>query len=268
MDLLHKPSFPGAPDVISGVHPIYAMGKGSLRIVKTVITYFIIIVIFIFLFTILRRNWTEILAYSYSISYIFLLFSAVIFALLNIVVHASAWRRIVLFIIPDNHLSRRKFFEIYVYSWFGKYIPGKFMMPLGKVYLGSREGLSAKNLALSSFFELALAGVSMLFASIISLVFLALYVDSLKPIYIFIAFVLALAAFTMLHPAILSKLLNLALRSTKKGEIDKINLFRKWPDDENDYLLSDFNFVREFVLRILRDFLQELGQAVTAYGMF
>jgi glycosyltransferase 2 family protein len=199
------------------------MNKRRQKIIRIAITYFVIIVILFFLILILKRNWTEILAYSYSISYSFLI-AAVIFSLLNIVVLASAWRKIVFYIIPNHHLSRKKLFEIYVYSWFAKYIPGVFMAPLGKVYLGSREGLSAKKLALISFLELALAGVSMLFASIISLVFLAFFVGGLKQAYIIIAIVLALSAFVILHPAILAKILNLALKLSKRKKVDRINL--------------------------------------------
>ncbi|MCH7525572.1 MAG: flippase-like domain-containing protein [Bacteroidetes bacterium] len=61
--------------------------------------------------------------------------------------------------------------KIFFYSQFGKYLPGKIWMIMGKVYLADKYGISKKKVLLSSFIEILASILSGLLLFLISLHF-------------------------------------------------------------------------------------------------
>jgi len=115
-------------------------------------SYIIIGVIFLFLFNSLWINWQKIQEYNFSFNYVYLIFSVLILAV-STVFMALIWRKIIVQLDNSKPIASLRAIKIFVYSMFGKYLPGQIWMPLSRVYLATKEGLSKEILALSILYE-------------------------------------------------------------------------------------------------------------------
>ena len=184
---------------------------------KKPLFYLIVLVIFFFLGKTLFDNWQKVREYQFSFNYFYLIIS-LIFPILTIISFAFIWNRILRILDPQNKISNFKALKIFIYSWFGRYAPGKVLQPLGQVYLGAREGLSPRILTISVVFENVLFVIS---AFLFSLLSLSINFGSQMPgFYYIIGGAIIAGGFVVIHPKIFYPCLNFVLRKFKKAEVD------------------------------------------------
>lgn len=138
------------------------------KIIYKTISYLIILFIFFFLGKGLISNWQKVKGYQFSFNYFYLILSF-LFLSLGIIVHALVWNSILTMLEPEKKVSNSKILKVFIYSWFGKYLPGRAWMYLGRVHLGGREGIDRKNIAVSVAYEIILSTIAMFLFSLIFL---------------------------------------------------------------------------------------------------
>ena len=185
------------------------------KTIYKIASYLIILTIFFFLGKNLFDNWQKVKGYDFSFNYFYLLLSF-FFLFLMIISFALIWNKILRILEPTQKLSNFKAIKIFIYSWLGRYIPGKVWLFLGRVYLGQKEGLNKKNLVIGTAYEIVLSIVSVFLFSIF---FLSIsFGMKVSNFYIIPMLIIPIGLF-LVHPKILYYFSNLFLRKFKNIEI-------------------------------------------------
>lgn len=191
----------------------------SSRVCK-IFSYLIVLLIFFFLIRAFFDNWQKVKDYDFSFNYFYLTFSY-LFLALGISFGVFVWNKVLRMLEPEKRLSFFQAFKIYIYSCFGRYLPGKFWMFAGRVYLGQTHGLPKKPLVISVIYEiiLSIAAGFLLALFLLSIAFGSkLYSLYATPILIIVT------GLIFSHPKILYPSFNLVLRKFKKIEIQPRDL--------------------------------------------
>lgn len=174
----------------------------------------IVLLIFGFMLRTLYLGWEEIVSYDWNLDYLALIIA------FSLMLSASAFYAYLWKLILDRlgtPLSYRKSYRVFFLSQLGRYLPGKVWGILGLVYLSQKEGVSKVISGASVTLQLLLQVVSgiMVFA-----VTLPLWrrMDSMTDLYVL--FVFLAVGLVLLHPALVNRGLNLALRITGQTEMD------------------------------------------------
>lgn len=168
----------------------------------------IVLVIFGLMARTLYLGWQEVVAYQWDLDYPALL-AAFALMLSSTALYAYLWKSILERL--GGTLDYRKSYRIYYLSQLGRYVPGKIWSVLGLVYLSQKEGVSKATSAASVILQLALQIVSgvMVFA-----LTLPLWRGSGAGSGLYGLIVLLPMGLILVHPGVLSKGLNVALRIT------------------------------------------------------
>lgn len=185
------------------------------KIIYKIFSYLTILVIFYFLGKNLISNWQKVKEYDFSFNYLYLLISF-FFLFLGMILFALIWNSILRALDSTKKLSSLKAIKIYIYSWFGKYLPGKVWFFFGRVHLGQKEGLNKKNLIIGTAYEIILSIISIF---LFSLFFLSMSFGMKVPNFYIISILIILIGLLLLHPKILYYFSNLFLRKFKRIEI-------------------------------------------------
>lgn len=185
------------------------------NIIYKIVSYLAILAILFFLSKILFDNWQKVKDYDFSFNYFYLIISFIVL-ILSIISLFLIWNRILRFLEPKQKLSGFKAIKISIYSWFGRYLPGKAWMFLGRIYLGEKEGLSRKTLTLSVVYEIVLSIAS---AFLFALIFIGIAFGARFSEYYAISLVAVVFGFVFVHPRVLHFLVNFVLRKIKKVEM-------------------------------------------------
>ncbi|MBN1756312.1 flippase-like domain-containing protein [bacterium] len=132
----------------------------------------------------------------------------------SIVITSLSWSR-VLFELGEN-MPLVKALQIHSVSQMGRYVPGKFMAPLGKIYLAKKIGIPASTSLVSIIFHTIFVLFSALILFAISLGFLA---RQELPDAIYLGLLLIPLCIIALHPRINSIIINQGLKILKKPPI-------------------------------------------------
>lgn len=160
-------------------------------------------------------NWQKLKEYDFSFDYLYLILS-VLFLALALAGLSWVWNKILKYIKNENNLSNLDALRIYLYSEFGKYLPGKIWTILGRIYLGAKKGISKKDLAVSSFLDVALStGAGLVLGTFFLLIFLGNFFSYLY----FLSVLVALAGLIAAHPRAFYPVFNFVFRRLKKVEI-------------------------------------------------
>lgn len=174
----------------------------------------IVVLILGFMLRTLYLHWEEIVAYDWDLDYLALI---VAFSLMlcTTVIYAYLWKLIVQGL--GTPLDFRKSYRIFYLSQLGRYIPGKVWSILGLVYLSEKEGVSKVISGSSVILQLLLQVIS---GVIIFALTLPLWqnLESMAGLYgLFIFLPLGLV---LLHPALVTRGVSLALRLTGQPGIE------------------------------------------------
>ncbi len=174
----------------------------------------IVVLILGFMLRTLYLDWEEIVAYDWDLDYLALV---VAFSLMlcTTVVYAHLWRLIVQGL--GTPLSFRKSYRIFYLSQLGRYIPGKVWSILGLVYLSEKEGVSKVISGASVILQLLLQVVSGVLVFAVTLPFWW-NLESMPGLYVL--FILLPLGLILLHPAVVTRGVNLALRLTGQPNIE------------------------------------------------
>jgi uncharacterized membrane protein YbhN (UPF0104 family) len=97
----------------------------------------------------------------------------------------------------------------------GKYVPGKIWYMVGRVYVGTKENIDGKRLAVSMVLETCLLLISSSIIFLLSTIISGNY----STLYVSICIALTVLAIIVLYPPILSRITNFILKLFKKREI-------------------------------------------------
>jgi hypothetical protein len=173
-----------------------------------------VLLIFGFLARTLYLDWEEIVAYDWNFDY-FALIVAFSLMLSTSAFYAYLWKMILGRL--GTPLSYRNSYRIFFLSQLGRYIPGKVWSILGLVYLTEKEGVSKVISGASVMLLLMLQVVSGVMVFAVTLPFWE-RIDAVPGLNVLL---LSLpAGLILLHPALVSRGVNLALRLTGQPETE------------------------------------------------
>jgi uncharacterized membrane protein YbhN (UPF0104 family) len=174
----------------------------------------IVLLIFGIMLRTLYLAWEEIVSYDWNLNYLALIIA------FSLMLSSSAFYAYLWKLILDRlgtPLSYRKSYRIFFLSQLGRYFPGKVWSILGLVYLSQKEGVSKVISGASVTLQLLLQVVSGIMVFAITLPFWG-SVDSVTDLHVL--FLFFPAGLILLHPALVSRGLNLALRVTGQAQME------------------------------------------------
>ena len=184
------------------------------KVIRWVLQAILIVVIFYFLAKNLYVNWSEIVEYDWKINYYFLTYSLILLIVVAFLM-ALGWNLILRML--GGRLAHKKALKIFFITDLAKYVPGKIWTMVGKVYLCKKEGVPV---ATTSASVVILPLIQVISGILMFLVFLPFWTktsDFMNKLYLF--FPLIPLGLILLHPAIMTKLLNFVLRKLKQKTI-------------------------------------------------
>jgi len=174
----------------------------------------LVLLIFGFMLRTLYLRWEEIVSYEWNLDYLALIIA------FSLMLSASAFYAYLWKLILHRlgtPLSYRKSYRVFFLSQLGRYLPGKVWGILGLVYLSQKEGVSKVVSGASVTLQLLLQVVSGIMVFAVTLPFWS-RTDSMRDLYVL--FVFLAVGLVLLHPALVNRGLNLALRITGQTEMD------------------------------------------------
>jgi len=199
-----------------------------------IINYLFVLLILFFLSKYLYNNWSQVRGFPILFNYYYLIISFLLL-FISFVGMSFTWYRI-LNIIDKNFFSPFIAFKIYIYSFLGRYVPGKIWTVVGKVYLGSKEGANKKSLAVSSFLDSVL---SLMATSTLGIIFLLVSIDFKFLNIILLPALIVIIGLIFIHPKIFYTIFNFLLKRTKRSKIVKTEF------------LSYYEIIKSLLLYIL-----------------
>jgi hypothetical protein len=191
-----------------GAQGIRRPGWGTIA--RLTIGLGVTVAIFYFLGQNLVSNWNDLRDEELDVQPALLVFSG-FFLLGDILVRSLVWRWLAAHFSDGRTIPLGQTIKMYIYSWTGRYTPGKVAYVIGRFYLGRRAGISAAALVGSMAYEnilLLVAGSALVTLTLLPT--LAIESESVLP-YIALP-VLALGGIIALQPLFLRPGLQFALR--------------------------------------------------------
>ena len=183
---------------------------------KPALKWIIVFGIFLFLGKMVWDNWNQVRGTPFTFRPLPFIFSTLIFAF-SYFIQILAWYLITLKL--KIALSPSDTLRSWFYSQWGKYLPGKIWVFLGRFYLYESKGKSKKDISVALYFEMAtvIAAASLMF--LVALIFF----EEVRPSYIerqsMWLLVLFLSGLISLHPRVFQKILNWTLVQFKREPI-------------------------------------------------
>ena len=170
-------------------------------LLRTSIGLGLIVITFSFLGWSLVSNWSELQAEEIDVKPALLLVSAIPF-IAAIVAQAFIWRLIVSYLDGNERPALSHLPIVFLYSWLGRYVPGKIAYVAGRFFLGRSVGFSMPVLVGSIAYELALLGAAgAAFATVTLLPSIAMESATIWP-YLALPLI-AIGGAVALHPRVL-----------------------------------------------------------------
>lgn len=182
-------------------------------IMKSVIKVLVVLVIFYFLGTALYRNWSQINFRQLHFN-VPLLIVSILFLFIYFLLFVFGWELILKRL--GVSLSFLKAIKIIFYSQIGKYLPGKIWVFVGRIYFCQQLGIPASKIFLSMVLEMALTIIS---GMVIFLVGLSIFPGAQIHINPFFLMIVVVILFSIIHPKVFTRIINIFLHLVKKGPI-------------------------------------------------
>ncbi len=191
------------------------VAQGRKRVTKRILQALLIAVIFYFLARNLYINWSRIIEYDWRINYYFLIFSWILSIAGGFLV-ALGWNLILG--VLGGRLGYRRALKIFFLTDLAKYVPGKVWTMVGKVYLCAKEGIPVPTTSTSVVIQPLIQVISGLLIFLLSLPFWTQTSDFMNNLYFL--FPLIPIGLILLHPAIMTRLLNFMLTKLKQKRVE------------------------------------------------
>jgi len=192
------------------INPNLFKGKG---IIWSIARIFTVIIIFYFLGSSLYRNWEQLYLMQLHFNIPLILLS-ILFLWANFLLSVQGWKLILKNLTIS--LPFLKGLKVFFYSELWKYLPGKVWSFAGRMYLCQKLGISSTKTFVSMVMQVALTTISGILIFLISLVFNSKFRTYVNPL---ILLIIVISVLTILHPKILTRIINVFLHLLKKGSI-------------------------------------------------
>jgi len=179
--------------------------KALITILKTAVTLAIVY----FLVDFIIKNWNKIDFSNVTINYLYLLLAAPII-ISHLFIYSALWRRTLGLIGVKLSLADTNI--VYSGAQFWRYLPGRVLLFVRRVWLCSNKGILKEKAVASVALEFSLLIISAIVLSAITAIFMPIP-TRIKIIYLPIVLI-TLAI--IIHPKVLNLLINLGFRLTKK----------------------------------------------------
>lgn len=186
------------------------------KLIYKIISYLIVMAIFYYLAILLIDNWQKIKEYNFSFNYFYLILSCLLLGF-GWIGGCIIWNRILRIVDPKHKISYLMAIKIFAYSWFGRYLPGKVWMFLGRFYFLTKEQISKKASAISMIYEIILS-ITAGFIFSIFLLGIAFGLQLNKSMYLFSLFVIG-GGLIFAHPKVLYPITKILAKRFNKIEI-------------------------------------------------
>ncbi len=191
------------------------------RVIKWILQGLLIAVIFYFLARNLYVNWNKIVEYDWNINYYFLA-SSLVLSIVGAFLIALGWNLILR--VLGGRLGYKRALKIFFITDLAKYVPGKVWTIAGKIYLCTKEGISLAKTSASVVIQPLIQVITGILMFLVSLPFWTKTSDFMNKLYFF--FPLIPIGLVLLHPAIMTKLLNFVLTRLKQKPIELNTKYR------------------------------------------
>jgi len=175
----------------------------------------LIAVIFYFLARNLYLNWNKIVEYDWNINYYFLA-SSLVLSIVGAFLIALGWNLILR--VLGGRLGYKRALRIFFITDLAKYVPGKVWTMVGKVYLCAKEGIPIAKTSASVVIQPLIQVIAGIMMFLISLPFWTKTSGFMSKLYLFLP--LIPIGLILLHPAIMTKILNFVLTRLKQKPIE------------------------------------------------
>jgi uncharacterized membrane protein YbhN (UPF0104 family) len=183
---------------------------------KSVLKWMIAFAIFVFLGKMVRDNWSQVKDTPFTLQPFPFILSSLIFAF-SYFIQVWAWYLITLKL--NIAVSYPETIKSWFYSQFGKYLPGKIWLFLGRIYSYESRRKPKKLISVALYFEMVTIVIAggMIFLAALVLVQETRYFYSGKQLWWLVP--LFVLAFASVHPQVLQKIMNWALTLIRKEPI-------------------------------------------------
>jgi len=185
------------------------------RVIKWILQGLLIAVIFYFLARNLYLNWNKIVEYDWNINYYFLA-SSLVLSIVDAFLIALGWNLILR--VLGGRLGYKRALKIFFITDLAKYVPGKVWTIAGKIYLCTKEGIPFAKTSASVVIQPLIQVITGILMFLVSLPFWTKTSDFMNKLDFF--FPLIPIGLVLLHPAIMTKLLNFVLTRLKQKPIE------------------------------------------------
>tara|TARA_Y100000310_G_scaffold305302_1_gene345310 strand:- start:151 stop:1044 length:894 start_codon:yes stop_codon:yes gene_type:complete len=181
---------------------------------KSVLKWILIIAIFVFLGSYLYSSWGEVQQYEFSLSLAPFLLSY-IFVFLHFIFVALAWA-LLLRALRKPGLPMMEAVKIRTVSDFGRFVPGKVWLVLGRVEMSKKFGMPSDVITFSTLMEIFMNILSTVILFVI--IFLVIVQHSLSEYALYVLLLLPIPLF-LLHPRFSAPFMKLAAKFLKKDYV-------------------------------------------------
>jgi len=185
------------------------------KMIKRILQVSLIVVIFYFLAKNLYVNWNKIVKYDWNINYYFLTYSFLLLIVGSFLI-ALGWNLILR--VLGGRLGYKRALRIFFITDLAKYVPGKVWTMVGKVYLCAKEGIPIAKTSASVVIQPLIQVIAGIMMFLISLPFWTKTSGFMSKLYLFLP--LIPIGLILLHPAIMTKILNFVLTRLKQKPIE------------------------------------------------
>jgi hypothetical protein len=170
----------------------------------------VIVLTFYFLGRSLVSNWGDLSADELDVQPALIVLAALLLVG-DIMMRSLVWWDLVGYFAGPARPRYRSLVKVFLYSWLGRYVPGKVAYLVGRFYLGRAAGTSSRALAGSMAYENVLILITaMVLSAALLIPSIAIESETVWPYLALPA--AALAGLALLQPAVLRRLLALAAR--------------------------------------------------------
>jgi len=185
----------------------------SSSLLKSILQWGGVVVIFFFLGRIVWENWSQVQGAAFSFRVVPLLLSTLIFVV-SYFIQVWAWYLVTLRL--EIALPLRETVATWFYSQLGKYLPGKVWLLLGRFYLYDSRGKSRKAITVALYLEAVTLIMAAGLVFLLSLLFLKEVESFTLGIPLPGVILLFLLCLFSLHPRVLEKIFNTVLVRLKR----------------------------------------------------
>jgi uncharacterized membrane protein YbhN (UPF0104 family) len=183
-----------------------------MKYLKRILSFIIVALIFFFLVRTLVLNWDKIPFNELHFNGWFIALSFLCLGM-HFLSYSKSWQEIM--IALGHRITITQSLWIIATTQIAKYLPGRIWYMVGRVYIGKKEDIDSNLLAISMIIETCLLVIT----SAILFLFATLFIGALQSIYIVLVILLIVVAVIVIHPRVLSWLMNFVMRLLHRKKV-------------------------------------------------